>query len=764
MDANTENMSPLPPVRTSKLLRSNFVASQYIQKLKMSPEYFSIKQKLDNIDPNTITYINKICAMNCDNIDTIIENLYQESIQNNQKIPYDEQNLVIIISILSQLQIIINDIDRLEFLINSNQYREAANLLDEINELMTGNFNSLAQLNTSRQRLQKITNQLYILVYDTFHKYLTDQSSIDKKHLESLCFIIDSLGFEIKRDFMIWICDVELKSYKDSFNDTSDNSLLENIGRRYTWFCHLMTGYYEKWNSIFPAPWGMKNMIYEEFCCITREGIIYELEKRQSNKTLKVRTLLNALRKTIEFQNKMQRKFLKETIYPIWTPKLTDYNRHDMDASVIELGSGYHAMKQRFHARCARNQIHYFKIHGSDSPALSYESTAIIIKTFHTLLSSCFDPYMSIYMTEVDQQIQSVFDSIIHDELWTVNDDEHNKVLWSSQRLMYYFKTTMVNVTEYTYHQAFFDLYKLFKKYFKQYANVLSQKLSTLKVDDDSIIKTVILITNTSDYLSTMTDQLTKEIKKKINIVFQSSVDMSEEKCLLKNISADGVNVLVSYMIKSIDMPLFQMRQQKFSDELSYIDTIESIFNSKIQLIYDWLIPSHYRFFCDLLAVKFFELLTQTIYQYDRITEMTAEQLLLDVCHMKKIFATIKMDKIPGSSSSKRYMKLVNEEAGKVEMILKVLMIKYTPQQTLITDMYNALIANRSESDFVKILKLKGLKKIDQKFLLETYQNRKINGDSPSITISSDILGENISIQNISIRNISIQNIFDIFK
>jgi hypothetical protein len=53
----------------------------------------------------------------------------------------------------------------------------------------------------------------------------------------------------------------------------------------------------------------IKNL--QEFCCLTREGLTKELEKRQSSNTLKVKSLLNALQKTIEFEKEMQKKFSK---------------------------------------------------------------------------------------------------------------------------------------------------------------------------------------------------------------------------------------------------------------------------------------------------------------------------------------------------------------------------------------------------------------------------------------------------------------------
>lgn len=84
---------------------------------------------------------------------------------------------------------------------------------------------------------------------------------------------------------------------------------------------------------------------------------------------------------------------------------------------------------------------------------------------------------MNLYVSQEDSLMRSKFDSIISDERWEVDDDAKNKVLNSSTELTFYFKTTMKRCTALTRNQAFFDIFKLFKKYFMMYATALTARL-----------------------------------------------------------------------------------------------------------------------------------------------------------------------------------------------------------------------------------------------------------------------------------------------
>jgi len=98
--------------------------------------------------------------------------------------------------------------------------------------------------------------------------------------------------------------------------------------------------------------------------------------------------------------------------------------------------------------------------------------------------------------------MQDKFEKAIKDETWIVAEDEANKYLHSSKLvphamislyslltivirdIVFYFNQTMKRGSALTKAQPFFELYKLFKKYFYRYAEVSIhyQHLSTLTI------------------------------------------------------------------------------------------------------------------------------------------------------------------------------------------------------------------------------------------------------------------------------------------
>jgi len=66
----------------------------------------------------------------------------------------------------------------------------------------------------------------------------------------------------------------------------------------------------------------------------------------------------------------------------------------------------------------------------------------------------------------------------------------------------------------------------------------------------------------------------------------------------------------------------------------------------------------------------------------------------------------------------KRYQKQVNKDFAKVELLVKVIIV---PAETLVSN-YRNFVGEGTESDFVRIMDLKGINKKDQAPLLESYR------------------------------------------
>jgi hypothetical protein len=154
-------------------------------------------------------------------------------------------------------------------------------------------------------------------------------------------------------------------------------------------------------------------------------------------------------------------------------------------------------------------------------------------------------------------------------------------------------------------------------------------------------------------------------------------------------------------------------------DQSEYVNQISTYINQAIPLYQEWLSnPAHFRFFCDSFCSSFIPLLIQQIYKCRKISIAGAQQLILDFTSVKALLIDLpNIGKAQPNPVPGRYTRHIQKELGKAELILKVIL---TPVASIL-DTYKALIVDGSESDFMKLLDLKGLTRSEAKTLVDQY-------------------------------------------
>jgi len=170
-------------------------------------------------------------------------------------------------------------------------------------------------------------------------------------------------------------------------------------------------------------------------------------------------------------------------------------------------------------------------------------------------------------------------------------------------------------------------------------------------------------------------------------------------------------------------------------DQSEYVNGLCATITQTATSFGSWLNEQHFKFFCDSFIESFVPKLIQVIYKCKRISEVGAEQLLLDMTQVKTVL--LSLQSIPSSSASgeniqpqsktelatSRYTKYTKKEMLHVEQLLKVLI---TPQVGLVHSFKN-LLADSSEANFTRIMDLKGIKKSDQGILIEALRIYELN-------------------------------------
>jgi hypothetical protein len=219
---------------------------------------------------------------------------------------------------------------------------------------------------------------------------------------------------------------------------------LENIEKRYTWLMNLLKQYSEHYSKIFPAAWKVDEYLCEEFCFTTRDKLSELLEKYKfllSNNKDMIPVFTKAIKNTQKFKCELMNMF-----------------SHTVELKQFEETDG------------ASAQDKYEKWKQSQDKSETSEALK-----FKGIILCVFTPYLYIWVQHQDTLLQSMFDQVLADEKWTVDEDERIKVLVSSSDIFY--NLNQLYTKSFSKGQSHFDLYRLFKKYLDMYADKLRDKI-----------------------------------------------------------------------------------------------------------------------------------------------------------------------------------------------------------------------------------------------------------------------------------------------
>ena len=114
--------------------------------------------------------------------------------------------------------------------------------------------------------------------------------------------------------------------------------------------------------------------------------------------------------------------------------------------------------------------------------------------------------------------------------------------------------------------------------------------------------------------------------------------------------------------------------------------------------------------------------------------------MLLDIYVLKKGFEDLlTLNSPPNTPSPPGYLKRVTQSMSRLDPILKTLQVRPSPPEALV-QAYLIHIADKSDTNFRKILDLKGIRKPDQPHLLELFQAHRSSPRNADVAQSSPLL------------------------
>ncbi|KAI0810018.1 Vps53-like protein [Xylaria sp. FL0064] len=597
-----------------------------------------------------------------------------------------KKNLTLSMTALKRLQMLTTAYEQLRGLAKTRQYRECASLLQAVIQLMRhfNSYRSIDQIATLSRGVGEVQRELLEQVCEDFEiAFAKGEVGARKATLVEACGVMDALGDTARARLVTWYVNTELREYRQVFRGNDEAGSLDNIGRRYAWFKRMMKVYEEEHASIFPPHWRVGETLAMAFCDGTRDdykGILEKSMRKVDGAKIDVNLLLSCLQETMDFEQSIERRFSNEPRASIDTLSSADERTH----------------------------------------------------TFNGSISVAFEPYLSLWVDSQDKALAAMIPKYKAQPLLPADEEfSPQAVISSAIELFHFYKLTLSQCAKLSTSERLLDLAKILAKYLDEYAQQVLLAILQRPAQAAASIQDIILVMNTADFWHTNTGQLEDSIKKRIDSELVSKVDLTSQADAFLGVASTAVLALVNKVEADCDGAWREMKNTNWSkmesvgDQSSYVGELVSHVNAKTEEILSIVVkPQYARAFADNLVERIANTYIANIAQCRPVSEVGAEQMLLDKYVLTKAFENLLSYHNPSPTTSHNppagFVKRVNNTMTRIDPLLKTLQVRPSPPEGLV-QAYLIHIGDRSDTNFRKILELKGVRKSDQPHLVELF-------------------------------------------
>ena len=686
------------------------------------------------------------------------ERMVQEICADIKKLDYAKTNLQTSITSMKRLQMLTTAVGQLENLAHEYQYRDAANLLDAVKQLLShfDTYDSIPFIAEIRAKVDIIQNDLKKHVHSTFREIgqlvdsVADASLMindlpgNMKSLSDACLVVDALGITCRKELLEEFVQVQLIPYEKLFGPEKLHFTLDQVERRWAWFKRLKKTVEAKFNNIFPQQWKLNLRLCVEFVERTKLHIVQLLSAMESRNQTDVNALLKALQTALRFEQELSAMF--ESHFSNISDVSSQFTQNT--ANPYDLPEAVEATSKKVASKARE-----------DEDELEYVRHAQ--RTISGDISGSFDKFMGSYVLLERQNLEELLQRLSKEED-TANNDERqdrrdNNVYGSSMSMFVFIKNSIKRCTALTNGQTFLSLTNEFKACMQKYTQVLRTRCpqpvgQVYRLPVGSEVAICYLI-NTAEYCSEVIPQLEESIKQRMDPQYASKVDLSTEVDAFVDLMAHSLKVLTSGIMDRLE-PGFRVMNSlnvatlvQVAEESTYIHTFNNILIESMPTIRDSLSGSYFNNFCLKLATEVLVKYLDIIMKQKKISEMGTQQLLLDTYSLKTMLMQLhnlgNKNSEKSSSSTKvttplMYSKLVASRSAYIETILKLL---GTPEELLI-ERFKIMLPEGQLSDLVSLMDKKGMNRQQQQLILDSYN---ISGGSTLLEVKNKNSSGNIA-------------------
>ncbi|WEW58269.1 Vacuolar protein sorting-associated protein 53 [Emydomyces testavorans] len=619
-----------------------------------------------------------------------------------------KKNLTLSMTTLKRLQMLTTAYEQLKALSKSRQYRDCAQLLQAVIQLMSHfkSYRSIDQIAALSRNVADIQRELLEQVCEDFEIIFVKGEIAQRKNiLSEACLVIEALGDVARSRLITWYCNTQLREYRQVFRGNEEAGSLDNISRRYSWFKRMLKTYDEEHAAIFPTSWKVGEILANVFCEGTRDDFKAILARSvRSGQTLDVNLLLSCLQETLDFEQSLDRHF-------------TTASRASIDT-----------------------------LTSSESPVFSQS------------ISEAFTPYLGVWVEAQDKQLASLILKYRQQPV-KPKDEEFSPqlVIQSSTDLFTFYRHSFAQCARLSTGNSLAELSKVFAKYLDQYAQQvllyhISERASAHTPSKIPSLEELIMVLNTADYCYSTCNQLEDKIKGRIDESFKQTIDLQSQADSFMGIASAVIRTLVRQVDFELEPAWKEMRNiawnklDSVGDQSSYVEVLLAKCKTKSEEILSMLHKQQYaRTFADHLVEHLSSSFVSNIYQCRPVSETAAEQMLLDGYSLKNGLSNL-LDPAPAG-----FTKRLNATFQKIDTLLKTLQVRASPAEALV-QAYLIHIADKNDNNFRKILDLKGIRgKTEQSRLLELFQIHRASDRHASNLQASNPLIAQLQPQSVAV-------------
>mmetsp|Transcript_26841 Transcript_26841/g.56887 ORF Transcript_26841/g.56887 Transcript_26841/m.56887 type:complete len:798 (-) Transcript_26841:48-2441(-) len=573
------------------------------------------------------------------------EELVKEVCAEIKELDLAKRNLTLTITTLKRLVMLVTALEQLRAAGRARNYEEASKLLYAVEEL-AGHFADLRHISRVQDLLEKkcaVLDDLKQQVLDDYRSLLSggaEQADLPEDWTVGAAHYVDALGAKMRQEVVTRFCLGLLEEYKDIFQPPKEDSRLEMADRRFAWLDRMLLKFEERYSTIFPSSWKIPQALCEHFCHITRQHLVELLST--SHHSIDPELLVRTLRRSIDYENKLARKFPVEP---------------------------------------------------AEEEEAAAASSGDFVFRFKGIISECFDAYLSTWVQHEERQLMEILDrsTASTSERLTKNYEEDQEdeeeegagLLYSSAPSIFSaMKVTMTKCTEFSTRGTLFDIFKVFQKVMVQYVDKLKNRLPdklTAPMEQQAT-EAACCVIGTSEYCDETLPLLAEQLTNLISEEYQERITFGQEQDLLGALMRQANQVLVQSVNCSLDEAFGKMKRtnwesysQDVGDHSIYVAEISEQLAKYFAPIAVSLSKIHYRFFCDQFVQFFVKRYIEEIYRCRKISEQGAQQLLLDTTLIKTTLLETPVVAGNGGKMQTAYSNYVLREMGRAEAMLKVL-------------------------------------------------------------------------------------------